>query len=124
MSLALARAQGTPVGRKQVRSIPVDIPAPEKLRLRLAAWARFFYVKTHARSVNDMAKKMGVSQTGLNRIIAGTAKPGIDFAVRLSAFGPESLDILCFRDPPEHFFTPGIPPPGTSTLEQRPRRAH
>jgi transcriptional regulator with XRE-family HTH domain len=100
----------------------VDAPTPEKLRLRLAGWARYGFVKMRAQSVNDMAKRMGFSQTGLNRIIAGTAQPGIDFAAKLASFAQESLDRLVFHDPPEQFLEPGIPPPGTM-LEQRPRRA-
>ncbi|MBN1441687.1 MAG: helix-turn-helix transcriptional regulator [Planctomycetes bacterium] len=82
----------------------------------MAAWARYVYCKVHAPSVNDMAKRMKVEQTGLNRIIRGDRAPGIDFAVRLAVFSQESLDTLCLFDPPKCFFNCGIPP-ANSPLE-------
>ena len=111
MTLTLART----------RTRTVDAPTPEKLRLRLAAWSRYVFVQTRAVSVASMAKDMGVSQTGLNRIIGGTATPGIDFAVRLAVFGSAPLDTLFFRDPPEQFFTPGIPRLPLAQPRRRPR---
>lgn len=100
----------------------MEAPSPEKLRLRLAAWARYAYLKMQCQSVNSMARRMCFTQTTLNRIIAGTTKPGLDFAAKLSAFSQISADLLLFHDPPEQFCRPGVPLPGTS-LEDRPRRS-
>jgi hypothetical protein len=106
----------------RVASLPVAYPGDEKLRLRIAGWARFVYVKKRAQSVSEMAERMGHSQTGLNRIIGGTAAPGLDFAVKLAVFSHESLDTFAYDDPPEQFMKPGIPSLSTS-LEYPARRA-
>jgi hypothetical protein len=105
--------------RKRVRSQTVDAPTPEKLRLRLAAWARYAFVKMRMPSVAEMARRMPHSQAALNDIIGGIGSPGIDFAVKLALFAQESLDRFCLTDPPAHFEAAGIPTQDTPLTPKR-----
>jgi hypothetical protein len=73
---------------------------------------------------SDMARQMGHAQSTLNDIIQGAGpkgRAGLDFLARLGSFAQESLDRLVYTDPPEQFFRPGVPAPGTP-LASRPKK--
>jgi hypothetical protein len=80
-----------------------------RIRARIAAHARRFFVAGKHRSARAFARALGVDYAQVWRVIIGERTPGILFAVAMHERLGADLNVVLTKDPPPQWFKPMRP---------------
>jgi ribosome-binding protein aMBF1 (putative translation factor) len=70
-------------------------------RDRIRAWIRYEMGRRDIESMREFARKIAVSHTYVQRVLAGEQHPGFEFVLRMHRKLHISLDRLVDEDPPK-----------------------